>query len=139
MTLAALQADYLGRNGSSDTEIQYTIQFEARGGQENKAFFANPLESQSVESCIRGALFLKGAYTVHAATLLEIFSHLDDPRCRRGVRHPFDGIVVLMLLGMLALIREMEVLVRWATVHWDQLKGAQGFDRDNPPCATTIY
>jgi hypothetical protein len=27
-----------------------------------------------------------------------------------------------MLLGMLAKIREMEVLVRWATTHWDQLR-----------------
>jgi len=43
-----------------------------------------------------------------------------------------------MLLGMLARIREMEVLVRWATVHWDQLKGPLGFDREEPPCATTI-
>lgn len=75
---------------------------------------------------------------MHAATLLEAFSRLDDPRSCRGVRHPFAGMVVLMLLGMLARIREMEVLVRWATVHWDQLKEPLGFDRDDPPCATTI-
>jgi hypothetical protein len=81
---------------------------------------------------------LEGAYPVHTETLLDAFSQLDDPRCRRGVRHPFAGIVVLMLLGMLARIREMEVLVRWATVHWDQLKEPLGFDRDEPPCATTI-
>ena len=75
---------------------------------------------------------------MHASTLLEAFSQLDDPRCRRGVRHPFSGIVVLMLLGMLARIREMEVLVRWATVHWDQLREPLGFERGQPPCATTI-
>jgi hypothetical protein len=75
---------------------------------------------------------------MHAATLLEAFSRLDDPRQPRGVRHPFAGMVVLMLLGMLARIREMEVLVRWATVHWDQLQGPLGFDRDDPPCAATI-
>ncbi len=75
---------------------------------------------------------------MHATTLLEAFSQLDDPRCSRGVRHPFAGIVVLMLLGMLARIREMEVLVRWATVHWDQLREPLGFDREEPPCATTI-
>lgn len=75
---------------------------------------------------------------MHAATLLEAFSQLEDPRSRRGIRHPFAGIVVLMLLGMLARIREMEVLVRWATAHWDQLRGPLGFDRDEPPCATTI-
>ena len=70
-------------------------------------------------------------------SLLDAFS-LKDPRCRRGVRHPFQGIVVLMLLGMLARIREMEVLVRWAAVHWDRLREPLGFQRDQPPCATTI-
>lgn len=75
---------------------------------------------------------------MHAATLLDAFSELDDPRCRRGVRHPFSGIVALMLLGMLARIREMEVLVRWAKLNWDQLREPLGFDRDQPPCATTI-
>lgn len=75
---------------------------------------------------------------MHAATLLDAFSRLDDPRDRRGVRHPFAGIIVLMLLGMLARIREMEVLVRWATVHWEHLREPLGFDRDEPPCATTI-
>ena len=72
------------------------------------------------------------------ASLLEVFSSLDDPRKARGVRHPFAGIVTLTLLGMLAKIREMEVLVRWATVHWDLLREPLGFDRDQPPCATTI-
>lgn len=71
-------------------------------------------------------------------SLLDALQHLGDPRCRRGVRHPFPGIVALMLLGMLARIREMEVLVRWATIHWDQLREPLGFDRDTPPCATTI-
>ena len=71
-------------------------------------------------------------------SLLEVFSKLEDPRQPRGVRHPFAGIVVLALLGMLARIREMEVLVRWATVHWDSLREPLGFDRNQPPCATTI-
>lgn len=73
-----------------------------------------------------------------APSLLEAFSQLVDPRCPRGVRHPFAGMVALMLLGMLARIREMEVLVRWATIHWDQLREALGFEREKPPCATTI-
>jgi len=72
------------------------------------------------------------------ASLLEVFSRLDDPRKARGVRHPFASIVSLTLLGMLARIGEMEVLVRWATVHWDSLREPLGFDRDAPPCATTI-
>ena len=72
------------------------------------------------------------------ASLLEVFSQLDDPRKARGVRPPFAGIVVLTLLGVLARIGEMEVLVRWATVHWDTLREPLGFDREQPPCATTI-
>lgn len=75
---------------------------------------------------------------MHAATLLEAFGRLEDPRSARGVRHPFAGMVVLTLLGMLARIREMEVLVRWATVNWDRLREPLGFDRDTPPCATTF-
>jgi hypothetical protein len=75
---------------------------------------------------------------MRSSTLLDAFAQLDDPRCRRGVRHPFSGIVMLMMLGMLARIREMEVLVRWAAVHWDELREPLGFDRDEPPCATTI-
>ncbi len=75
---------------------------------------------------------------MHTKTLLTAFCQLEDPRSRRGIRHLFSGIVVLTLLGMLARIREMEVLVRWATTHWDQLQEPLGFDRDQPPCATTI-
>lgn len=75
---------------------------------------------------------------MHAVTLLEAFQTLEDPRSARGVRHPFAGMVVLTLLGMLAQIRELEKLVRWARLNWDRLKEPLGFERDQPPCATTI-
>lgn len=75
---------------------------------------------------------------MHATTLLEAFDRLEDPRKARGVRHPFAGMVVLTLLGMLARIREMEVLVRWATANWARLREPLGFNRDEPPCATTF-
>ena len=71
-------------------------------------------------------------------SILQSFSQLSDPRFARGVRHPFGGMVGLVMLGMLARIREMEVLVRWATTHWSELKEPLGFTRDQPPCATTI-
>lgn len=75
---------------------------------------------------------------METASLLSAFQDLPDPRSRRGVRHPFSGIVLLALLGMLARIREMEVLVRWASDHWDELREPLGFDREQPPVATTI-
>ena len=44
------------------------------------------------------------------ASLLEVFSRLEDPRKARGIRHPFASIVSLTLLGMLARIRENDRL-----------------------------
>jgi hypothetical protein len=70
--------------------------------------------------------------------LAEVLSQVTDPRKARGVRHPFHSILSLVFLGLLARITEMAVLVRWATVHWDELKEPLGFTRDEPPCDTTI-
>src|SRR5690242_9867613 len=67
-----------------------------------------------------------------------IFSRLTDPRKARGVRHPYSSIVALVFLGLLARITEMAVLVRWAAVHWQELKKPLGFTRNRPPCDTTI-
>lgn len=70
--------------------------------------------------------------------LAEVFAQITDPRKPRGVRHPFSGMVAIVFLGLLARITEMAVLVRWATAHWDALKGPLGFTREKPPCDTTI-
>ena len=67
-----------------------------------------------------------------------VFSQVTDPRKARGVRHPFQGIVALVFLGLLARITEMAVLVRWARAHWDELQEPLGFTRKQPPCDTTI-
>lgn len=72
-------------------------------------------------------------------SLAEVFAHVPDPRKPRGVRHPIQGILTLVFLGLLARIREMAVLQRWAEAHWDQLCEPLGFDLDrDPPHATTI-
>jgi len=71
-------------------------------------------------------------------SLAEVFSQVPDPRDPRGVRHPVRGILTLVFLGLLARVRELAVLERWARVHWDQLREPLGFDRDEPPCATTL-
>lgn len=70
--------------------------------------------------------------------LAGVFGQVSDPRKARGVRHPFSCILSLVFLGLLARITEMAVVVRWATAHWDELKGPLGFTRDKPPCDTTI-
>lgn len=74
--------------------------------------------------------------TMHS--LAAAFTCVPDPRKPRGVRHPMSGMLALVFLGMLARIREMVVLTRWAEVHWDQLREPLGFERDAPPDATTI-
>lgn len=71
-------------------------------------------------------------------SLSEAFAEVPDPRDPRGVRHPAQAMLTLVFLGLLARIREMTVLVRWAEVHWDQLGEPLGFDREQPPHATTI-
>jgi hypothetical protein len=77
---------------------------------------------------------IPSALTHCAAT----FSQLTDPRKARGIRHPFQGIVALVFLGLLARITEMAVLARWATAHWEELREPLGFSRHRPPCDTTI-
>jgi hypothetical protein len=67
-----------------------------------------------------------------------VFSQVTDPRKARGVRHPFQGIVALVFLGLLARITEMAVLVRWAAANWEELQEPLGFTRKQPPCDTTI-
>lgn len=69
------------------------------------------------------------------ASALELVT---DPRAKRGVRHPFSGILALVFLGLLGRIREMAVLERWAKAHWDQLAEPLGFTRETPPCDTTF-
>ena len=75
---------------------------------------------------------------LYLESLAEVFSRVPDPRKARGVRHPMSGMLALVFLGLLARIREMAVLVRWARTHWDELREPLGFDRDEPPHATTI-
>ena len=71
-------------------------------------------------------------------SLAEVFAQVPDPRRPRGIRHPLPGMLALVFLGLLARIREMAVLQRWAKVHWAELQEPLGFDRDEPPHATTI-
>ena len=47
-------------------------------------------------------------------------------------------MLALVFLGLLARIREMAVLQRWAEMHWAELKEPLGFTRDERPHATTI-
>jgi len=76
--------------------------------------------------------------TAPIQSLLDVFAQVPDTRRPRGVRHPLPALLALVFLGLLARIREMAVLQRWAEEHWDQLREPLGFTRDERPHATTI-
>lgn len=71
-------------------------------------------------------------------SLSSVFAQVQDRRARRGVRHPLPSLLALVFLGLLARIREMAVLQRWAEMHWQELQEPLGFTRDRRPHATTI-
>src|SRR3954452_278037 len=60
--------------------------------------------------------------TAPVPTLLAVLQRLTDPRCRRGVRHPFAAVLALTFLGMLCRQTDFATIARWAKAHWTALK-----------------
>lgn len=71
-------------------------------------------------------------------SLLAAFARLTDPRHRRGVRHPFAGLLALTFLGLLCRQADFAAIARWAKRHWSQLREPLGFTREYAPHATTL-
>jgi len=71
-------------------------------------------------------------------SLSQVFSQVRDFRYPRGRRHPLPALLSLVFLGLLARIREMAVLQRWAEAHWEMLREPLGFTHADRPHATTI-
>jgi hypothetical protein len=76
--------------------------------------------------------------TTPCDTLLAAFARLTDPRHRRGIRHPFPGLLALTFLGLLCRQADFATIARWASRHWDELRGPLGFTRRYAPHATTL-
>jgi hypothetical protein len=72
-----------------------------------------------------------------ADSLLGVFQQLTDPRHRRGVRHPFAGLLAVVSLGLLSRQPDFASIARWATRHWPALKSAFGLTRPYAPHETT--
>jgi hypothetical protein len=72
-----------------------------------------------------------------SASLLAAFQQLTDPRHRRGVRHPFPGLLAIIFLGLLSRQPDFASIARWARHHWPTLKEAFGLTRRYAPHATT--
>ncbi len=72
------------------------------------------------------------------SSLAEVFAQVRVFRDPRGKRHPLSSLLSLVFLGLLARIRELAVLQRWAEAHGDELKEPLGFTRDErPPAAAS--
>ena len=71
-------------------------------------------------------------------TLADAFQKIQDPRDPRGVRHDFQGMVILLFLGLLANITKIAQIQRWAKRHWSALRVPLGFKRTKPPVRTTF-
>ena len=73
-----------------------------------------------------------------AESLFKCLEQVADPRKARGVRHPFQAILRLTLLGLVCGQTTMAHIALFAGMHWPVLKEPLGFLRDHPPHATTI-
>ena len=72
-----------------------------------------------------------------STSLLVAFRRLTDPRDRRGIRHPFPGLLAVIFLGLLSRHPDFASIARWAKRHWPVLKEAFGLTRRYAPHATT--
>ena len=70
-------------------------------------------------------------------SLLAAFTRLTDPRHRRGVRHPFPGLLATLFLGLLCRQPDFASIARWAKRHWPALKAGFGLTRRYAPHETT--
>ena len=62
-----------------------------------------------------------------AESLFECLEQVPDPRRARGVRHPFQAILRLTLLGLVCGQTTMAHIALFARMHWPVLKEPLGF------------
>ena len=79
-----------------------------------------------------------GVWIWRPESLFNCLEQVADPRKARGVRHPFQAILRLTLLGLVCGQATMAHIALFARLHWPVLKEPLGFVRDHPPHATTI-
>ena len=73
-----------------------------------------------------------------AECLFKCLEGIPDPRKARGIRHPFQAVLRLTLLGLVSGQTTMAHIALYGEKHWEKLKEPLGFARDRPPHATTI-
>ena len=71
-------------------------------------------------------------------SLFGCLAEIRDPRKARGIRHPFQAILRLTLLGLVSGQTTMAHIALFGEKYWPRLKGPLGFVQDRPRHATTI-
>jgi hypothetical protein len=66
---------------------------------------------------------------VSLSALADAVASLPDPRSKQGVSHPYHGMLVLILLGLIAQISYVSRIRRWAKKHWHTLREPFHFKR----------
>ena len=61
-----------------------------------------------------------------AESLFDCLEQVADPRKARGVRHPFQAILRLTLLGLVCGQTTMAHIALFARMHWPSAEGALG-------------
>ena len=72
------------------------------------------------------------------SALAAAVASLPDPRSKQGISHPYHGMLVLVLLGLIAQVSYIARIRRWAKRHWHTLRAPLHFKRDQPPAAATL-
>ena len=62
-----------------------------------------------------------------AESLFKFLEQAPDPRKARGVRHPFQAILRLTLLGLVSGQTTMAHIALFGELHWQRLKEPLGF------------
>jgi hypothetical protein len=75
---------------------------------------------------------------VSLSALADAVASLIDPRSKQGVSHPYHGMLVLVLIGLIAQIPYISRIQRWSKKHWSTLRDPLNFKRNSPPHATTL-
>ena len=73
-----------------------------------------------------------------AESLFRYLEQVPAPRKAMGVRHPFQAILRVTLLGLVYGQTTMAHIAHFAKLHWPVLKEPLGFLRDHPPHAKSF-
>jgi hypothetical protein len=72
-------------------------------------------------------------------SLIEALATVEDPRKRRGKRHPLSAVLALAVAATLCGAEGYEAIAQWGRNHGRKMAAALGFTREKTPCAATFY